>query len=135
MKKLKPNPDIAVLVLRLALAIGYLYIFSIGIKITSFSMLASSGVSGMIVPILALAIYSLGSLFLIIGLFTRSVSVIFILFILLIDVMSGTQVGQLIQTVFDIHLWALVAVCLIGAGKYSLDQKFFFREKTQAQQL
>jgi len=123
MKKIKSNPDTAVLILRLIIGITYLELL----------MLSFASFELQLISALALIVYFLGSILLILGLFTRSISAIFVLFILFTDVAFGhiNSLNSLVQVLLDVRIWTFVAIWLIGSGKYSLDYKFFNKNAVQ----
>ena len=123
MKKIKSNPDTAVLILRLIIGITYLELL----------MLSFASFELQLISALALIVYFLGSILLILGLFTRSISAIFVLFILFTDVAFGhiNSLNSLVQVLLDVRIWTFVAIWLIGSEKYSLDYKFFNKNAVQ----
>jgi uncharacterized membrane protein YphA (DoxX/SURF4 family) len=67
------------------------------------------------------------------GLFTRPVSVIFVLFTIFVAIAIS---GSVLQTLFqdlcvNPTVWTFVAIWLFGSGKYSLDHKFFGKKRMQ----
>jgi len=96
-------------------------------------MLSFASFELQLISALALIVYFLGSILLILGLFTRSISAIFVLFILFTDVAFGhiNSLNSLVQVLLDVRIWTFVAIWLIGSGKYSLDYKFFNKNAVQ----
>ena len=122
MKNLKSYPDAAALIIRLMIGVSYL------------PLLIYSWPSAHYQPIWVSALlimYFLCSLLLVVGLFTRTVAVIFFSLTLILPIISLANGRQsvpwmlLLALVLDVKLWMFISVWLLGAGKYSLDNKFF----------
>ncbi|MEI6057480.1 MAG: hypothetical protein WCQ60_00730 [bacterium] len=122
MTKIKSYPDAAALIIRLMIGMSYL------------PLLIYSWPSAHYQPIWVSALlimYFLCSLLLVFGLFTRTVAVIFFSLTLILPIISLASGRQsvprisLLAILLDAKLWMFVSVWLLGAGKYSLDNKFF----------
>lgn len=119
MQKIKSMPDIAVLVLRIILGLGYLQM--VYPMITSF---VGGDVPLMILEIAGIAIFSLGSLLLMLGFWTRWVSVLMVAYFVVLTFVAGW--GVLLQKLIEIVM--LAAIWLIGSGAYSVDHKLAMRK-------
>lgn len=118
MNKTKSMPDVAVLVLRIILGLGYLQM--VYPMVSSFT---SSSTPIMVLEIAGIAIFSLGSLLLILGFWTRWIVVIMVAYFIVLAFIAGWSV--LLQKLIEIVI--LGAIWLINSGKYSVDHKLTMR--------
>jgi len=112
-------PDVAVLVLRIILGLGYLQM--VYPMVTSF---IGGGVPLVILEVAGIAIFSLGSLLLMLGFWTRWVSVAMVAYFIVLTFVAGW--GVLLEKLIEIVI--LAAIWLIGSGKYSIDHKLAMRK-------
>lgn len=109
----------ASLVLRIVLGVGYLQL--VYPMVSGFSD-ATGWLT--VLAVVSIAIFSLGSILVILGFWTRWVVSIMALYFLVIAVIVGWTV--LLQKLIEIVI--LAAIWLIGSGKYSMDHKLAMRK-------
>lgn len=111
-------PDVASLVLRVVLGVGYLQL--VYPMVSGFSE-ASGWLT--VLAVVSIALFSLGSILIILGFWTRWVAALMVLYFIFLTIVAGWAV--LLQKLIEIVI--LAAIWLIGSGKYSVDHKLAMR--------
>jgi len=112
-------PDVASLVLRIVLGVGYLQL--VYPMISGFSEATGWLI---VLAVVSIALFLVGSLFIIFGLWTRWVTTLMVAYFIVLTIIVGWSV--LLQKLIEIII--LAAIWLIGSGKYSVDHKLAMRK-------
>jgi len=119
MNKIQSLPDVASLVLRVVLGVGYLQL--VYPMISGFSEATGWLI---VLAVVSIALFLVGSLFIIFGLWTRWVTILMVAYFIVLTVIVGW--GVLLQKLIEIII--LAAIWFIGSGKYSVDHKLAMRK-------